>query len=102
MVPRDWIAPPDYDTADGELLDDEYNEEDDERASMLRREDSRRSRISGDQRIGPWGSNRDEEINAQIRDSIAHGEEAPRLVSLKDSSGRDMPPSERAPLPRRM
>lgn len=33
VVPREWISPPDQDTADGELLDES---EEDERSSMLR------------------------------------------------------------------
>jgi deubiquitinase DESI2 len=40
VVPKDWIAPPDHDTADGELLDDEYTEED-ERSAMLGRNSSK-------------------------------------------------------------
>lgn len=35
VVPRDWILPPDHDTADGELLEED---DDDERSSMLRHE----------------------------------------------------------------
>lgn len=35
VVPRDWISPPDHDTADGELLEED---DDDERSSMLRYE----------------------------------------------------------------
>lgn len=41
VVPREWIAPPDHENADGELLEDE----DDERTSMLRI-DYRRARDS--------------------------------------------------------
>ena len=41
VVPREWIAPPDHDTADGELVEDE----EDERTSMLRL-DYRRARDS--------------------------------------------------------
>jgi endonuclease III-like uncharacterized protein len=39
VVPREWIAPPDHDTADGELLEED---EEDESVSMLR-QDTRRS-----------------------------------------------------------
>lgn len=35
VVPRDWISPPDHDTADGELLEED---DDDERSSMLQHE----------------------------------------------------------------
>lgn len=43
VVPRDWIEPPDYDTADGSLLGDEA----DESARMLRPSDER-PRLVGD------------------------------------------------------
>ncbi|KAH0537632.1 hypothetical protein FGG08_005583 [Glutinoglossum americanum] len=36
VVPQEWVAPPDADTADGELLDDGDEHRDDERAIMLR------------------------------------------------------------------
>ncbi|KAL9111091.1 MAG: hypothetical protein Q9187_007975 [Circinaria calcarea] len=39
VVPREWIAPPDHDTAEGALLDEE--EEDDEQAVMLRQSQRR-------------------------------------------------------------
>ncbi|KAI9750853.1 MAG: hypothetical protein M1815_001551 [Lichina confinis] len=37
VVPREWVAPPDHDTADGQLLEDE---DDNEHSVMLRRRDS--------------------------------------------------------------
>lgn len=87
VVPRDWISPPDHDTADGELLEED-EDEDDERSSMLRYEartfhgnfmdsggDDRSS--DRDRRRGPSGSS-----------------------SIKDNDGRKLPASERAPPPR--
>jgi deubiquitinase DESI2 len=42
VVPQEWIAPPDADTADGELLDDADEYRDDERTMMLRNTKDRR------------------------------------------------------------
>lgn len=85
VVPRDWISPPDHDTADGELLEED---EDDERSSMLRYEartfhgnfmdsgaDDRSS--DRDRRRGPSGSS-----------------------SIKDNDDIKLPANERAPPPR--
>ena len=86
VVPREWISPPDHETAEGELLDEEEEEEeeidDDEHAAML----------SHSQRRGRAGS---------VRSTARYSTPPPRLVSVKDTSGREMPPSERAPMPRR-
>ncbi|KAF2266918.1 DUF862-domain-containing protein [Lojkania enalia] len=87
VVPREWIAPPDYDTADGELLDEDFE---DERSSMLRGDSRRRHRPSEDEQEN-WDSEMDR------ISSSSHG-----VVSLKDTSNREMPPAERAPLPRQI
>ncbi|KAF2182170.1 DUF862-domain-containing protein [Zopfia rhizophila CBS 207.26] len=107
VVPREWIAPPDHDTADGELLDEDFE---DERSSILRSErrqrfrpsqddqenwDSQMDWISSSSSGGGSGSSRGHHFETRRTD-------APRLVSVKDTSGREMPPSERAPLPRRI
>lgn len=92
-MPREWISPPDHETADGELLeedeedeDEEEEEEDDERAAMLDRERRRRGRKRRDE----------EERNA----SVSEGSEAGLLgaAATKDSAGRDLPVAERAPV----
>lgn len=106
VVPREWIAPPDYDTADGELLDEDFE---DERASMLRHDRQRRQREATD---GPsWeeegssgGSSRSEQGGARGHPRYSSTANAPRLVNLKDadSAGRTLPAAERAPLPRNL
>ena len=45
VVPREWIAPPDADTMDGELLGENNEDDGDERTSMLR-QDYQRARNS--------------------------------------------------------
>ena len=90
VVPREWIAPPDHDTADGELL--EVEEEDDERTSMLRQEYHRGSSFRGSILDGDddgWSSDRD-----RRRGGNGKGKGA-----IRDTSGRGIPASERAPLP---
>ena len=81
VVPRDWVAPPDHDTADGELVVDD---EEDESAAMLhqitrRAHDFHASSGDGD---GPdW------------HDEDHYGEDN---RALKDTDGRVLPASERA------
>ena len=89
VVPREWIAPPDHDTADGELLEEE--DEDNERASMLRQEHRRSSSFhtafSGGDDSG-WINNRD-------RSKGGGKGKGP----IQDTDGRNLPTSERAPHP---
>ncbi|KAI1386821.1 DUF862-domain-containing protein [Hypoxylon trugodes] len=87
VVPRDWIEPPDFETAEGELLDDE-GLDDHEGTRMLRQDSARRLATSDSDDEG--------------EDSGWNGEESPRPSrsgkgKVRDSSGRALPPSERAP-----
>lgn len=82
MVPKEWVAPPDFDTADGELLEAYEDEEDEEDAAMLGKDRKRAQR-----RLDEGGGE--------------EGTPPPRLVSLTDTSGRQMPGAERAPVPGR-
>ena len=90
VVPREWIAPPDHDTADGELLDEE---EEDERASMLRPESRQQHDFHGSSIQGGddgWISDRDGR----------GGSSGKGKSSVRDTEGRKIPASERAPRPR--
>ncbi len=80
VVPREWIAPPDHDTADGELLEDE----EDETAAMLHQSTRRIHGFHGGSRHGA-GAHWDEERTGD-------GGKV-----LKDTNGRILPTSERAP-----
>jgi hypothetical protein len=106
VVPREWIAPPDYDTADGELLDEEFE---DERASMLRHDRQRRNLADAEE--ADWdeeghsgSSSRSEQGGARGNPRYATSQNVPRLVNFKetDSSGRTLPSAERAPLPKNL
>lgn len=84
IVPKEWIEPPDAESAEGELLVQE--EEEDERAAMLTkkkrsRPGSLRSKLGNEDRV-TWKVGR--------RGSGGQG-------VLTDTDGRTMPASERAP-----
>lgn len=104
MVPKEWIQPPDVDTADGELLDED--EEEEEHSAMLASERRRRHREA--QRAGSLDVM--DEDDEHVGSSLAGGRRMfykdetppPRLVSVTDTSGREMPVAERAPLPKRI
>jgi len=90
-VPREWIAPPDHDTADGELLEED---DEDERTSMLRQEYHRGSSFRGhamesDDDDG-WSSDRDRRKGGNGKGKSV----------IRDTAGRDIPASEQAPRPR--
>lgn len=100
MVPREWITPPDHETADGELLEDEYEE--DENAAMLAGE-WRRSREEQAQEISVTAAKNGSAHSLAGGNRIisTDGSPPPRPVSIKDTSGRELPPAERAPVPRK-
>lgn len=106
VVPKEWLAPPDWETADGDLVHDEGEEleededgdEDDERRAMLRLETFREPRTD---------SARTSYIEEYDREYNGHGMEeldsmTARLIDgakgMKDTSGRIIPASERAPV----
>ena len=88
VVPKEWIAPPEYDTADGELLVEEDDEHDThERSRMLRRESQERQRFQDD---SDWDSENERR----------NGGSGKGKAPMRDTSGRIVPSAERAPLPR--
>ncbi|KAF1965530.1 DUF862-domain-containing protein [Bimuria novae-zelandiae CBS 107.79] len=107
VVPREWIAPPDHDTADGELLDEDFE---DERSSMLRHDQQRRRMQSAEDDAESWEEAEADRLSGASsgsgqRGARGHprhtaGDYAPRVV--KDTEDREIPAAERAPLPRRI
>ena len=88
VVPREWIAPPDHDTADGELLEED---DEDERTSMLRQQYHRGSSYQGSRiEEGGWDSDRDRRKGGSGKGKSA----------VRDADNRTIPASERAPLPK--
>lgn len=104
VVPKEWLAPPDYETADGDLVHDEDEEfydggdEDDERRAMMRLETFREPRT--DSARASYIEEYDREFhNNDVEESDSM---TARLIgeakSVKDTSGRAIPASERAPV----
>jgi len=84
VVPRDWIEAPDFETADGELLDEEDHA--DENSRMLRTSDEQPRLI---------GLSDSEEENRSSSSGKGKGKgKAP----ARDAAGRTLPASERAPV----
>ncbi|KAF2145355.1 uncharacterized protein K452DRAFT_220918 [Aplosporella prunicola CBS 121167] len=96
VVPREWIAPPDHDTADGELLDDD---EDDERAAMLHGERRKLPPLEehddGLDRTPSRSTPRPGSRKGKV--PLARNSDS-RLSGERDTSGRKIPPAERAPV----
>ena len=95
VVPREWIEPPDFDTAEGELLDDEDGSAD-ERSRMLR------SSSEGPRLVGPSHSEHssaDDEADWDSEDERRRGGsgKGKAKAPIRDSGGRNLPASELAP-----
>ena len=98
VVPREWIAPPDHDTADGELLEED---DEDERTSMLRQQYHRGSSFHGstvgDTIASTIGSEEEEWDSDRDRRKGGSGK---GKRAVRDTDERVMPASERAPPPK--
>lgn len=88
VVPREWISPPDGDTADGELVESE--DESEEYNRLLRHERERRRLRSSEEGYedSEWDSGEDRRQGGSGKGKAA----------LRDSSGRPLPAGERAPV----
>jgi hypothetical protein len=124
MVPKEWVAPPDVETAEGDLVDsyadEEGGEEDEhahERAGMLEADRRMKEReaqhmaqkageASGRRHGGCTDTSADDDET--FGQSLAGGarikadNQSPpaRFVSRRDSAGRELPVAERAPIPK--
>jgi len=86
VVPKEWIAPPDFETADGELLEDDELHNSHERSRMLGNSDtSLRQSMDADD---DWDS---EDERRQGGNGKGKGK------AIRDTSGRVVPPADRAP-----
>jgi len=92
VVPRDWIEPPDFETADGELLDDDSDLDAHEGSSMLRAEPRRTLTTSSNDQSSDGSS--PEQDHRQSNRAQGKGKQKD---TIRDSSGRHLPASERAP-----
>ena len=97
VVPREWIAPPDFDTADGELLDEEDEHlHSHERSRMLSSMDTSLQRHSTDDGRADLPDEEDWDSEEERRRGGSGKGKAP----VRDTSGRVVPPAERAPTAR--
>lgn len=85
VVPREWIEPPEYETADGELLDDD-DDLPDESSRML---------SQAKPHFLSEGGNSSDEWNSEDERRRGGSGKGKRVV--RDSSGRNLPAAERAP-----
>lgn len=85
VVPRDWIEPPEYDGADGELLDED-DDNANEQSHMLRQS---RSHFLSERSNSDAGWDSEEERR--------HGGSGKGKQAVRDEAGRQLPASERAP-----
>lgn len=98
VVPREWIAPPDFDNADGELLEeDEEHHNSHERSRMLQDTDTSHRRHSFEDR-GRIEYLADDEWDSE--EERRRGGSGKGKAPVKDTSGRTVPAAERAPVPR--
>ncbi|PQE25960.1 UPF0326 hag1 protein [Rutstroemia sp. NJR-2017a BBW] len=96
MVPKEWITPPDYESADGALVEDDQTDSN-ERSRMLDDTDTsfqRHSMDDGRPEIDLMDDEWDSEEEMQ-RNKKGKGKD------VRDTSGRIVPLSERAPKARR-
>lgn len=96
VVPREWIEPPDFETAEGELLDEE-DESTDERSRMLR-SSSDGARLVSSERSESTSTN-DGEADWNSEDELERGGrgKGKAKAPVRDTGGRSLPASERAP-----
>lgn len=101
VVPRDWIEPPDYDTADGELILDEDHEHADERSRMLRAssEQPRLVDLRGEDGALDTGTRAgaDDDWDSEEERRRGGSGKGKGKATPRDSSGRKLPAAERAP-----
>ncbi|KAI9829125.1 MAG: hypothetical protein M1832_000148 [Thelocarpon impressellum] len=103
VVPREWIEPPDHETADGELVEDDEDDEDedDERSRMLQRQRLRRRTSIEEERA--VGEDRAQDVSDDDDDDNGGGRRSRRdskgKSTVRDTSGRVVPASELAPVP---
>ncbi|KAJ9157452.1 DeSI-like protein sdu1 [Pleurostoma richardsiae] len=93
VVPKDWLEPPDYETADGELLDEDDHS--DERSRMLRSSAETPRLIDFQSDDGVMDLN--ELNNWDSEEDRRQGRAGKGKAPLRDSDGRQLPAAERAP-----
>jgi hypothetical protein len=96
VVPKEWIAPPDFETADGELFEDEDHHSN-EHSRMLRNADTSHIRHSFEDGARDDFTDDDEYDREEDRRQGGSGK---GKKAVRDTSGREIPPADRAPIAR--
>ncbi|KAK1829844.1 DUF862-domain-containing protein [Podospora conica] len=97
VVPRDWIEPPDFETADGELMGDDDDDDEGrsgERSRMLRTSDEQPRLVEQQPRRSIGG---EEEWESEAESRRGGSGKGKGKARARDSAGRMLPASERAP-----
>ncbi|KAB8339058.1 hypothetical protein FH972_021994 [Carpinus fangiana] len=97
IVPKAWISPPDAETADGDLLEEDEGRTD-EGASMLHNQAPDPFRKSNDEFTSDEDETEDHGRSSR-RSQHKPRQSRKRDIKTTDTSGRTIPVSERAPLP---
>lgn len=92
VVPREWIEPPEYDTADGELLDD--GEDASEHSRMLQPLDG--PRLVGEPDLSDHRHSEGSEWDSEEERRRGGSGKGKARAPMRDSEGRTLPASERA------
>ncbi|KAG9229686.1 putative UPF0326 protein hag1 [Amylocarpus encephaloides] len=93
IVPKEWIAPPDFETAEGELIEEEEHNRSHERSRMLGDTDTSHARYSFDNDQADFTDDDEWDSDAERRrDGNGKGK-----GPIRDTSGRVVPPADRAP-----
>lgn len=90
VVPKEWIAPPDFETAEGELVDDDDDSH--EQSRMLGNMGTSQRRSMDDCR------EMDHEPDWNSEEERRQGGSGKGKAPVRDTSGRVVPPAERAPI----
>lgn len=95
VVPRDWVEPPDFDAADGELLEED-DVSTDERSRMLRLS-SEEPRLVGREQSENTSTDDEGDWNSEDERRRGGNRKGKARAPVRDSGGRNLPASERAP-----
>ena len=98
VVLRDWIEAPDFETAEGELLDEDEHDRAGERSRMLRSSDEQPRLVDQAGRRGT--AEQAEWDSEEERRHGGSGKGKGRASSTRDAAGRTLPAAERAPTSR--
>lgn len=94
VVPKEWIDPPEFDTAEGELLDDDEEDDSHEGSRMLKQSPPR---LLAQQQIDE--EDEEEESDWDSDEERQRGGSGKGKQAARDEEGRTLPVAERAPEP---